>query len=97
MKYPTVLLHNTSTDRWHPMPFRWAPAPSEDTDAEVTRYKSIGHHTEGFVTKDEAVAHVQATEEFVLFGLEYEWDGTDIPATVQWFPSPHKLCSTKED
>lgn len=76
-----ALLKNTRTGRFHPMPFRPSPRPSDDAEpGKVCRHRSIGHHTDGFASKDAALAFIQA--EGWTPTVVYEWDGTGIPATT---------------
>ena len=84
--YPTGMLKNTATGRFHPIVFRPAPMPGgSDLDASAQRYKSLGHHTEGFATEDEAIASIKAQPTWDWTGVAWEWDGNDVPATVEWF------------
>lgn len=90
MKYPTGVLINEATGRFHPISFRLAPLPSSGgidaySEAEVQRYKSIGHHTVGFDTEDEAHAFIAEQDQMKECGLVWKWDGTDIPAMLGWF------------
>jgi hypothetical protein len=53
----------------------------------------VGHHTEGFDTKDEAVAFIKSTPAMDLMVDTFEWDGEDIPAMVVWIkPYPRPWC-----
>ncbi len=83
--YPVGMLRNLATGRFHPIVFRPAPAPSEDIGAKVSRYRSRGHHTEGFATHEEALASIRAVASWSWRGVEWEWDGTDIPTITTWF------------
>jgi hypothetical protein len=83
-RFPTGLLLNTATGRYHPITFRYAPMPGGDPE-KVGRYKSAGHHTAGFALKEEALAFVAAHPAMRLVENEWEWDGMDIPAMVWWF------------
>jgi len=64
MLYPTGILKNTSTGRFHPISFRMAPRPSETVEDSLDgcRHKSIGHHTEGFDTIEGAKEWIQEKE-----------------------------------
>jgi len=89
MKYPTGYLMNAKTGRCHPISFRLGPAPSSSPDDDVQRYKSLGHHTAGFDTIEQAREWVVSyrTDDFEMIdiGTVWEWDGEDVPAMVQWF------------
>ncbi len=87
MKYPTGVLENAQTNRFHPISFRCSPAPSgpmEFNGTKLERHKSLGHHTEGFDTIEEAQEWIKNHESCEFMGDVWLWDGTDIPAMVQW-------------
>lgn len=73
--YPTGMLVNTATGRFHPIAFRPAPSGVHDN-----RWRSLGHHTEGFATREEALADTKERPYCKELGLEWAWDGTDVPA-----------------
>lgn len=76
-----AILHNTRTGRFHPMPFRASPRPSDDVEpGKPCRHRSIGHHTEGFPTEDAARVFI-AQSGWTAFGV-HDWDGTGMPATT---------------
>jgi len=85
--FPVCMLKNTKTGRFHPIVFRPGPAPSSRDEEDVQRYKSSGHHTEGFDTLEEARASVKERPEWHLFDIMWNWnpDEEDIPAIVEWF------------
>ena len=78
---------NTATERFHPISFRPSPMPS----GAAPRYKSLGHHTEGFDTKIEAIDWVKSEERMLLTTREYAWDGEYVPAMIDFF-SPIELA-----
>jgi len=82
---PAGILTNTKTNRFHPIVFRPGSAPSSSPEDDIQRYKSRGHHTKGFDTLDEAKSCITECEGWYDTGLEWEWDGEDIPAIVSWF------------
>jgi hypothetical protein len=90
MKYHACVLLNTATGRFHPILFRMAPLPG---GSNVPRWKSIGHHTDGFDTIEQAIAYIKDNEDCRMFGIIYlwdgkdvPWDGKDVPAMVSFFP-----------
>jgi hypothetical protein len=87
-----AMLLNTKDNRYHPILFRLAPMPGNaDANALAQRYKSKGHHTEGFATFDEAVAHIDEKRKehgYQVAPLIMEWDGEGVPMMVQWFALP---------
>ncbi len=85
------IIYNEKDKLWHPIAYREAPLPGPDTSDKPVRHKSIGHHTEGFATRDEAAADVLATTERckasadVVGDIRYVkkdiiWNGEDVPA-----------------
>jgi hypothetical protein len=85
-----AMIHNTKLNRWHPVWFRDHPH-SANTET-VWRFKSSAHHTEGFVSRDAAMDSILIElipalegETRMFLDADYEWDGNDIPAIVQFF------------
>lgn len=85
--YPAGILTNTKTGRFHPIVFRRSPLPSEGARDETVaqRHKSIGHHTDGFDTIEEAEKHLADHPEVEDKGARWAWDGECMPALVHWF------------
>jgi hypothetical protein len=85
-----AMLHNTVNDKYHPIVFRYAPPPSGDLENKAQRYKSAGHHTEGFDSREIAVeaAKIIASKcgeaELALEG-DILWEDLEMPALVLWF------------
>jgi len=88
VQYPTGILKNMATNRFHPISFRLAPTPSSSGEDVGQRYKSLGHHTEGFDTLEAAKRWVSEKDNTKDIGMIWEWDGKDTPAMVQWFSTP---------
>jgi hypothetical protein len=85
-QFPVGMLHNTATNRYHPIVFRPAPSPGNGSGpTKAFRYRSKGHHTVGFDTKEEAMRSITDQPAFEWSGLELAWDGTDVPAMTWWF------------
>ncbi len=80
--YPTGMIKNTATNRFHPVSFRPAPLPG---GSDIPRYKSAGHHTVGFDTEEEAIGWVKSSASMILVPNRYEWEGEDVPALVDFF------------
>jgi hypothetical protein len=90
---PSGILLNTATQRFHPIIFREAPMPAgADDNWSHQRYKSLGHHTVGFDTLEEAQAYIKSDARLFDSGAVWEWDGIDIPAMVSWFQQPRKVA-----
>ncbi|MBT4849330.1 hypothetical protein HON36_00570 [Candidatus Parcubacteria bacterium] len=86
MKRPTGILRNTETGRFHPIPFRLAPSPSDHaTNPEYQRHKSYGHHTEGFDSLEAAKQWIAEQENLSYVDMMWKWDGKDLPAMTQRF------------
>jgi hypothetical protein len=81
-------IHNTATNRWHPVLFVESPLPGSAT---LVRHKSKGHHTDGFDTKIEsdeyATNHMTSSIQGVHLTLDtvFSWDGNGVPALVHFF------------
>ncbi len=85
MSNPVGFLLNTKTNRYHPIIFRPAPPPSGDEDLAAQRYRSAGHHTDGFATLEEAQESVSQQPELTNVSVVWEWDGEGVPAMTEWF------------
>jgi hypothetical protein len=93
--YALGMVRNTATGKWHPMFYRESPFPGgydSDLNRNVTRFKSGGHHTEGFADRAAADAYVEDTRvrltsdgEPCAPGLiaDWEWDGEGMPLDVR--------------
>jgi hypothetical protein len=91
-----ALLHNRKLNRWHPIVFDERPLPGPPSETKPVRHKSIGHHTEGFATREAAVDNITNTmvqemkdrqwpEPKLVLREDIEWDGEDVPALVAFF------------
>lgn len=87
-----AMLYNTKLERWHPILFVERPLPGPYSPDKPVRHKSHGHHTEGFATREEALASIdEYTKRPGLEGCrleldaDMEWDGEDMPAMVMFF------------
>jgi hypothetical protein len=89
------MLHNTATNRWHPILFVESPLPG---DSKVIRHKSKGHHTEGFATQaaanESAEALATQTQARLLLEDVGEWDGLEVPAAVRFFGLAAEVANT---
>jgi len=90
MLNPTVAnLHNLKTDRYHPILFREAPQPSYTPGDTLVRSKSVGHHTVGFDTREEALTEcrniAERQEAKLCIAKDFAWDGEDVPAMIVFF------------
>lgn len=81
-------LHNLKMNRYHPIVFREAPQPSYK-EGGLMRSKSIGHHSEGFDTREEAIEDCQRKAKEMKAELciekDFTWDGEGVPAMVVFF------------
>lgn len=83
-RYPTGYIHNAKLDKYHPVMFRPGPQPSWE-QGEPMRWKSIGHHTEGFPSLEDARAWATTRDEVLEIYALWEWDGEEVPAIVTYF------------
>lgn len=87
-----AILFNTATCRYHPIVYRPAPMPGGFDNGETPttfRVKSLGHHTEGFATLEEARNYINTADHIKEAPVKeldtcLEWNGQDIPAGVGW-------------
>ncbi len=86
MMYPTGMLVNTATNRFHPISFRPAPMPGPVTENSLPRYKSLGHHTDGFDTIEEANKWIDEQDAMCKIDYSFDWLGDDIPAVTTMIP-----------
>ncbi len=97
------MLHNTQTNRFHPIYYYDSPFPGgfEDGDINNTiiRYKSKGHHTSGYPTRDEAISSANFLVEQLkglndIVAVELDeiddiiWNDEEIPIDIQLRPFP---------
>jgi hypothetical protein len=79
-------LHNLDTDRYHPILFREKPLAGGVTGG---RYLSVGHHTEGFDEREDALTFCEEMADRQQARLcvdkDFLWDGEDTPALVVGF------------
>lgn len=85
------MLHNTETNRFHPILFHESPRPS----GGPMRSKSSGHHTVGFDTREEALKYIDTDLGTRHPGFhrclerDFPWDGTTKDAVyVLHFSEP---------
>lgn len=84
-----AMLHNTATNRWHPILFVEAPLPGPNPS--VVRHRSKGHHTTGFDARQDAEAHARGELApkiehcRLILDKVFEWDGQDMPAMNAFF------------
>lgn len=88
-----MMLFNTKNNTWHTIYFVEKPFPGEGVN-KVVRYKSKGHHTTGFDTKEKAIDSISGLIDNIASVGMYqkptidiegycEWDGNGIPAMVE--------------
>jgi len=100
------MLHNTQTNRWHPIFYYDSPLPGGFDEGSINnkalRYKSKGHHTTGF---DNRPAAVDSANELISQLKEQQhdtvtveidekddliWADDEMPTDVQLRPFPEK-------
>ena len=89
--YTIANLHNIKTNRYHPIIFMENPQPSYKPGDSCIRSKSVGHHTIGFDTREQALADCRELAEGYYKGAtlclakDFAWDGEHTPAMVVFF------------
>jgi|GEM_PF-2573584 len=92
------IIHDVEHQRWHPVLFVEAPLPGPPSPDKPVRHKSKMHHTDGFLSREEAVENAKTdlgpkVKEYAIgevrFALEgdFPWDGNGIPAISTIFAS----------
>lgn len=92
-----ALLKNKHNNHFHPIIFK---------SQQDNRYRSMGHHTEGFRALEAAVAHCKtvllpfvqknvSTEVYFCLDSSHEWDTKTAPALVVMFSSPDSEGNVK--
>jgi hypothetical protein len=88
------IIKNSVKNTFHPIMYVESPLPGPiESQPEIYRFKSKGHHTSGFATREEALAETQkiVTQvkekwgSIIYLDVEndfFEWDGEFIPADV---------------
>ncbi|MCP4528513.1 MAG: hypothetical protein GY833_21755 [Aestuariibacter sp.] len=92
-----LMLKNAMTNKYHPT-FYWECPPPSGQLGDGLRWKSKGHHTTGFASRENAVASAMALVEANHAKLEVgsvyyelgqendiEWSGGNVPADVTVF------------
>lgn len=96
MEALVMMLKNTSTQRYHPIFYLESPlpgGPESDSNQKLIRYKSKGHHTTGFDTRELALNRINSEliDQIKSIGytvnleleVDLEWDGLETPADQQ--------------
>lgn len=96
MQALVMMLKNTSTNRFHPIFYyeNFFPGGLDaDANKNLIRYKSKGHHTAGFDSRETAMESIHNDLVDKIKGQGYtpnleletdlEWDGQGIPADNQ--------------
>lgn len=86
-----AMLHNVKEDKYHPIIFVEKPLPGPSSDDKPIRHKSMGHHTTGFSTREEALRDIdelmkrEPMKKCLDEDKDIPWDGEDIPTLVKFF------------
>lgn len=94
-----MMLFNTLTNTWHPIYYYEKPMPGPiQSDPDVIRYQSKGHHTTGFKEREAAVQSAnelacklksQNDNVHIEIDVDLPWDGANIPADHQFRPGSY--------
>ena len=81
-------LRNRETGRFHPLVYRPAPLPGGAKPQGADRYRTLGHHTNGYDSFEEAQSYFTKDAPHVPdTGIIYDWDGTtEGGAMTMFFP-----------
>ena len=90
-----MMLINRKTNTYHPIFYMEHPFIADEANEKIIRFKSKGHHTKGFVNKQDALNSIEKEVRIPLRDMKYtireeleekdllEWDGENIPADNQ--------------
>lgn len=92
-----MMLHNLPQNTYHPILYFESFFPGgadSEGNMKLKRFKSKGHHTKGFTSRQDAVNHIQTDLEPKVKNMGYKvnveieeadlvWDGTEVPIDVQ--------------
>jgi hypothetical protein len=90
-----MMLHNIKEDAYHPIFYFEHPFPGDESDRKVKRFRSKGHRTNGFKSRQEALDTIESEVREPLRNMGYVireeleekdlllWDGENIPADNQ--------------
>jgi len=88
-------LHNTKTDRFHPIFFKESPLPGPPEKDKPIRHKSVGHHTGGFDNRADAISECHDMVEKIkgdcigkpqlFIQNDFLWNGEGMPVMVEFF------------
>lgn len=95
-----MMLKNVTKGTWHPIMYAEKPLPgSLDSEAHntIVRFKSKGHHTEGFASREEALASLDSLKDRMINHMflskvtidvesDIEWSGEELPLDTQIRP-----------
>ncbi len=95
MKALIMMLINRKTNTYHPIFYMEHPFIADEANETIIRYRSKGHHTTGFATRQKALDSIEEQLRIPLREQGYvileeleekdllEWDGENIPADNQ--------------
>lgn len=91
-----MMLKNENKNTYHPIMYfenMFCGGDENEGNQKLIRYKSKGHHTSGFVNREDAIDSIKIELEDKIKEMGYnvnmelendlEWDGNGIPADVQ--------------
>ena len=65
------MIHDTHTGRFHPVILKESPLPGPPSPDKPVRFRSHGHHTTGFGSRDDAIASIRDEMAPKLKNLRY--------------------------
>lgn len=88
MQHYTAIMHDTTKNTFHPMPFRVCLFPDQiPEEGERIRYRSVGFHRKGFSSVKEAFDYIEESPTMKNTGHLLKWDGIgDDPSFKLFFP-----------
>lgn len=91
MATPVKIIYNLKDETWHPILYRESPLPGNPEN--ILRFKSSGHHTVGFKSREDAINDINSdyfksrldsmgSYPVYLIDEDILWDGEGIPADI---------------
>lgn len=90
------MIRDSHTGRFHPVILKESPLPGPPSDDKPVRFKSHGHHTTGFESRDDAIASIVNEMAQQLPGLRYLTDLGDSDKDMKWDSSKEGLPTISE-
>lgn len=91
-----TMIYNFSLKTWHPCFLTERPLPGQyangfSVDTDIYRFKSVGHHSTGFTTREDALKSIN--EQIERIKPEGYNARVDVKEDIQWDGNGAPICS----